>query len=248
MEKKKLLKSYLTVGSYQKFVDEIISLGEKHISSYVCVANVHMFIEAYRDQSFNKILNEADITTPDGVPLIASLKFITGYKQVRVAGMDLFPSLLKESQTKKLSVFFYGSTQDVLDKVKLKVKKEFPTLTLAGFISPPFRVLNDQEKQDIINQINKSDAHLLFVALGCPKQEKWMAEHKSKIKACMLGVGGAFPVYAEVQKRASVWMQKASLEWFFRFCQEPGRLWKRYLVTNSLFIFLILKYYLKGNK
>jgi N-acetylglucosaminyldiphosphoundecaprenol N-acetyl-beta-D-mannosaminyltransferase len=248
MQKKKLLKSYISIGTYEAFQDEILLLARRRTSSYVCIANVHMFIEAYRDEAFNRVLNEAEIATPDGVPLIASLKLLTKYRQERVAGMDLLPSLLHEAEAKNLSVFFYGSTQDVLDKIKVKIEKEYPELKLAGFISPPFRVLSDPEKEEIVNKINQSEANLLFVALGCPKQEKWMAEHKNKVNACMIGVGGAFPVFAGMQKRAPVWMQKISLEWFFRFCQEPGRLWKRYLVTNSLFIYLILKSYIMGEK
>ncbi len=248
MEKKKLLKSYLSLGTYNEFQDEILLLAKNRTSSYVCIANVHMFIEAYRDEAFNKILNEADITTPDGVPLTIGLRLLNKYKQERVAGMDLLPSLLQKAETKDLSVFFYGSTQDVLDKIKIKIGTEYPKLKLAGSISPPFRMLSDVEKEEIINTINQSGANLLFVALGCPKQEKWMAEHKNKVNACMIGVGGAFPVFAGMQKRAPVWMQKVSLEWFFRFCQEPGRLWKRYLVTNSLFMYLILRnYFNKGN-
>ncbi len=112
---------------------------------------------------------------------------------------------------------------------------------VAGSWSPPFRPLTDTEKEDDIRRINDSGAHLVFVALGCPKQERWMAENKGKIHAVMLGVGGAFPVYAGLQRRAPEWMQKYALEWVFRLCQEPKRMWKRYLVTNTLFCILLAK-------
>lgn len=241
MEKIKLLHSFVSKGSYQEFVEAILKLARQRISSYVCVANVHMFIEAYRDKSFRSILDNADIVTPDGMPLAVSLKLLDGIKQDRVAGMDLMPSLMAQAEKESLSVFFYGSTPEVLNAIEEKVRKEFPALCLAGFISPPFRALTNSESEDIINRINTSGANMVFVALGCPKQERWMAENRGKIHACMLGLGGAFPVYAGVQKRAPVWMQKSSLEWMYRLMQEPGRLWKRYTVTNGLYILLVMK-------
>ena len=242
MQKKRLLNTLISVGNYDEFIDGIINLSQQKKSSYVCVSNVHMLIEAYRDKDFNKIVNEADIATPDGMPLAKSMKFLYGKKQDRVAGMDIMPSLLKESEAKSLSVYFYGSTEETLELIIAKAKKEYPDLKIAGYYAPPFRTLSDDEKLEIINKINSSNPQFVLVALGCPKQEKWMAENKNKINSCMLGLGGAFSVYAGVQKRAPLWMQNISLEWLYRFGQEPQRLWKRYLVTNSLFSLLMLKF------
>jgi N-acetylglucosaminyldiphosphoundecaprenol N-acetyl-beta-D-mannosaminyltransferase len=160
--------------------------------------------------------------------------------------MDLFPAVMKKADEKNLSVYFYGSTNEVLDSIIKKAQTEYKNLRIAGSYSPPFRTLNSEEKKQIIDTINNANPDFVFVALGCPKQERWMAEHKDKINACMIGVGGAFPVYAGIQKRAPKWMQSFSLEWMYRLCQEPGRLWKRYFYTNSLFLILITSYYFKG--
>jgi N-acetylglucosaminyldiphosphoundecaprenol N-acetyl-beta-D-mannosaminyltransferase len=242
MRKRRILHTRLTTGKYPEFIQEMISLSQRKTSSYVCISNVHMLIEAYKDKSFRKVVNSADMATPDGMPLAKSIGWIYGTPQDRVAGMDVMPSILKESEARGLSIYLYGSTDDVLDLIVDKIKHDYPNLKIAGYFSPPFRTLTDSEKENIIHSINLVNPDFVLVALGCPKQEKWMAEHKNKINSCMLGVGGAFSVYAGVQKRAPRWMQQASLEWVFRFVQEPGRLWKRYLVTNSLFSLLMIPF------
>jgi N-acetylglucosaminyldiphosphoundecaprenol N-acetyl-beta-D-mannosaminyltransferase len=253
MKKALLLNSYISVGQYSDFVDHLISLPKNKRSSYVCISNVHMLIEAYHDKAFNGILNNADVATPDGVPLAKCLSFFYKVKQERVAGMDLFPSLMKKAEENNMSVYFFGSTEEVLDKVQERAKSEFPSLEIAGSYSPPFRSLSIEEKKNIAIEINNKKPHFVFVSLGCPKQERWMADNKDLINSCMVGVGGAFPVYAGIQKRAPKWMQKYSLEWLYRLIQEPGRLWKRYFYTNTLFMVLIIQFYfkntfLKGNR
>lgn len=240
MNKKTLLGINFTVGSYGSFVSEILRLGRDRISSYVCFSNVHMTIEAWRSPEFAEVVNGADIVAPDGVPLAKGLKYLYGILQDRVAGMDFLPDLIFEAERENLSIFFFGGSGDVLDRIVERVRGEHPNLIIAGFCSPPFRVLTRQEEESYVEEINQSGANLVMVALGCPKQEFWMARQRGKIDAVMLGVGGAFPVYAGIQKRAPVWMQKASLEWFFRFCQEPRRLFKRYFTTNILFLYLFL--------
>jgi N-acetylglucosaminyldiphosphoundecaprenol N-acetyl-beta-D-mannosaminyltransferase len=245
MIKERLLGTYLSLGSFEEFISEIIHLGSLRTSSYVCVVNVHMLIEAFRDKKFNLLINQADIATPDGLPLVKSLNFLYKRNQVRVAGMDLMPHLLCESEKKGISIYFYGTTNEILFRIKEKIKEDFPSLTIAGMYSPPFRELSEAEKSNIINKINSSGANLVFVALGCPKQEKWMSDNKNKINACMIGLGGAFPVLAGVQRRAPEWMQYAGLEWLFRLINEPSRLWKRYLVTNTIFLILVLRFMLK---
>lgn len=239
--KHRIISLDLSLGSYRDFVNEITDIAKKRKSSYVCVANIHMTIEAWLQSKFAGVVNAADIVTPDGMPLIPSLKLLYGLDQERVSGMDLLPDLIAEAEKKKLSIFFYGSTSDVLNKISARIKREHPALSIAGAYSPPFRDLSEDEEGEIVERINNSGANIVMVALGCPKQEFWMARHKGKINAVMIGLGGAFPVYAGVQKRAPVWMQKSSLEWLFRLCQEPRRLFKRYFVTNTLFIILLLR-------
>jgi len=245
MDKKQILKTLISSGSYQQFIEQIFHMAEHRDSSYVCFSNVHMLIEAHKDESFNRVVNQADMATPDGVPLRIAMRMLYGIKQDRVAGMDVFPHLLKEAASRGKSVYLYGSTPDVLDAIVDKARRQLPNLKLVGHMSPPFRKLSAEEEATIIQNINNLNPDLLFVALGCPKQERWASTHKGKIHSCMLAVGGAFNVYAGLQDRAPRWMQKFSLEWLYRLVQEPGRLWKRYLVTNSLFLFLFFKDYIQ---
>ena len=241
MSNQKLISIHLSLGSFQDFVNNIVVLGQRKQSSYVCVANVHSCIETYQDASFAQMVNQADIVTPDGMPLVKAMAWLYGIKQDKVSGPDLMPVLLLESEKKGLKVYFYGSTDDVLERLKDFCSENYPKLLIVGMHSPPFRVLTEAETQAEIQQINSSRANLVLVALGCPKQEHWMANMKGKINAVMVGVGGAFPMLVGVQKRAPLWMQKNSLEWFYRLVQEPRRLFKRYFITNSLFILLIIK-------
>ena len=248
MHQDKLIDFPLSTGTYSSFVEHIISMAGRHSSSYICVANVHMFIEAYKDREFFQVIKRANIVTPDGLPLTWGLSMCKGIKQDRVAGMDLLPDLLKMMAKKKLSAFFYGGTPSLLSKTELFLKRRFPLLKLAGFYSPPYRNLTKEESAEIINTINLTNADIVFVVLGCPKQEKWMASMQGKINSCLIGIGGALPVMVGVQKRAPGWMQRAGLEWLFRLCQEPIRLGKRYFVTNSLFIYLLFKELYKNLK
>ena len=200
-----------------------------------------MCIEAYKSSSFAKNVNDADLVTPDGMPLTISVKLLYGQKQDRVAGMDLLPDLLAAAEKENLGVFFYGGTDEMLDETKEYVKNNYPDLSNQHYLSPPFRPLTIEEEEEIVNTINQSEAHLVFVALGCPKQEKWMASMEGRVNACMIGIGGALPVMIGLQKRAPKWMQQLSLEWLFRLIQEPRRLFKRYFITNSLFMYLLFK-------
>lgn len=239
MTKRRIIRTLISIGGYEEFISSILELSQKSVSSYVCVSNVHMTIEAYQSDDFCNIVNHADIATPDGMPLAKAMKWLYNIKQDRVAGMDLMPDIMKRAEEGNLSIFLYGSTDDILAQIVSKAKIEFPNLSLHTY-SPPFRTLDENEKKDIINMINEKNPDFVFVALGCPKQEKWMSEHLSKVNSCMIGLGGALEVYAGIKHRAPQWMQNYSLEWVYRLIQDPKRLWKRYLVTNTLFIILLL--------
>jgi N-acetylglucosaminyldiphosphoundecaprenol N-acetyl-beta-D-mannosaminyltransferase len=242
MQKHTLLSIDLSLGSYSDFVDEIIRLANMDDSSeYICVANVHMLVEAYKDKEFAKIVNNAVITTPDGVPLTWGLKWLYGIKQERVAGMDLFPDLLRVASQQAIPVFFYGGTETVLSGISEYIKTHYSEKIFAGSYSPPFCPLTPDEEEKIINRINASGAKLVFVSLGCPKQEKWMASMKGRIKATMIGVGGAFSTLSGMKKMAPPWMRKSGLEWSYRLFQEPKRLFKRYFTTNTIFLYLLIK-------
>ena len=239
--KKSVISINITTGKYSSFLARILDLARSEKSSYICVANVHMLVEAQNDNKFATIVNNATMTTPDGMPLVWSMKFLHGLQQDRVAGMDLLPDLLKQSSENNIPVYFYGGTQHMLDATQEYVKSKFPLATIAGMHSPPFRPLTAVEENNIVNKINSSGAKILFVALGCPKQEKWMADMKGKINMPMIGIGGALPVMIGLQSRAPQWAQNAGLEWLYRLVQEPKRLFKRYASTNTIFIWLLLK-------
>jgi N-acetylglucosaminyldiphosphoundecaprenol N-acetyl-beta-D-mannosaminyltransferase len=241
MLKRQVISMPFNVAPYNNFVDEIITRGRSFNSEFVCVANVHMLVEAFLDRSFASVVNGADIVTPDGVPITWALRLLEGIKQDRVAGMDLLPDLLERCADEDLPVFFYGGTQLMLDKTDAFVKENFPALNMAGMYSPPFRILTKAEDEEIAAKINASGARIVFVVLGCPKQEKWMASMKGRINAVMIGIGGALPVMVGMQKRAPLWVQKIGMEWGYRLAQDPKRLAKRYLVTNSIFIYLLLR-------
>jgi N-acetylglucosaminyldiphosphoundecaprenol N-acetyl-beta-D-mannosaminyltransferase len=226
-------------GKYVEFLDAIVELGRMRLSSYVCVANVHMTIEAYDDPAFAEIVAGADLVTPDGMPLLFALKLLYDVRQERVAGMDLIESILTKAEQENLSVYFYGSDTMTLGHIKEKIKERSPRLMIAGMHSPPFRELTPEERENETEEINRSGAHIVMVALGCPKQEKWMAANKGKVHSVMIGLGGAFPVYAGVKKRAPEWVRRLSLEWLYRLGQEPGRLWRRYFYTNVKFMLLL---------
>ena len=243
--KQKLLSMNISLGNGETFVKKIIELGKMKNSSYVCVANVHMCIETYRNSEFAAIVNHSDITTPDSMPLIKALKWIHGVDQEKVSGPDLMPKVLAAAEKEGQRVYFYGSTPSILEKLDTYCMDHYPNLSIAGVYSPPFRKLSDAELQEDADRINESGANIVFVALGCPKQERWMASMKGKINAAMIGVGGAFPILVGVEKRAPLWMQNNSLEWFYRLIQNPQRLFKRYLVTNTSFLYLIFREKLK---
>jgi N-acetylglucosaminyldiphosphoundecaprenol N-acetyl-beta-D-mannosaminyltransferase len=246
MNKTDLLGIGISVGHYHSFIEKLIYLASREQSCFICVSNVHMLVEAHLDPDFSKIVNNAEICTPDGMPLVWGLKLLHGVRQDRVAGMDLLPDILAAAEQKSMSVFFYGGSAEMLAKTSSFINEKYPSLLIGGMHSPPYRALTDEEELADINLINSSGAKILFVVLGCPKQEKWMAKMKGKINMPMIGIGGALPVMVGLQSRAPEWAQKAGLEWLYRLMQEPRRLFKRYAVTNSIFCFLLTKAYIKG--
>jgi N-acetylglucosaminyldiphosphoundecaprenol N-acetyl-beta-D-mannosaminyltransferase len=241
MMKKQLISLQISIASFKQVIDEIIILATKKQSAYVCIANVHMLVEAHNDAAFADMVNSADMVTPDGMPLAKSIEWLYGIKQDRVAGMDVLPAVIEEAIRKNLSVFFYGGSSQMLEHTKAYIDTIYPQLQVGGMISPPFRPLTPEETEQDIAAINQSGAQIVFVVLGCPKQEKWMQAMRGRIHAVMLGIGGALPVMVGMQKRAPVWVQKSSLEWLYRLCQEPRRLFKRYATTNTVFMWLLGK-------
>ncbi len=224
-------------------LSQVTELGITYQPSFICFANVHMTIEAYKDALFLKNLNRATYIFADGTPIAKACNTLYHIQQERIAGMDFMPALIAQlnEQKKEVKLFLLGSTQTVATAVKQKIAKNYSNVAVAGCISPPFKDLLPEENKNIIETINQSGANIVFVSFGCPKQEKWMAENSYLINAVLLGVGGAFSVFAGLQPRAPIWMQKSGFEWLYRLLQEPKRLFKRYLYTNLYFILLYAK-------
>ena len=238
LTKKRTLGVDLSTGTLAEHIQRFAAFGAAHRSSYVCCVNSHMCVEVHNDPEFATVVNHADFATADGMPMLNKLNRTHGLAQERVAGNDIMPALMAEAERQGLGVFLYGGKQEVLEAIIDKAARELPRLRISGTESPPFRALNADEIEQAAERIGSSGAHIVLVSLGCPKQEKWMATMKGKINAIMLGMGGAFLLYAGVDKRAPKWMRDLSLEWAYRFILEPRRLWKRYLVTNTTFLWL----------
>jgi len=237
----KVIGSPITALPFDAQIKTIVEWASSHESRVVCVANVHMVMEAYWYPEFSSVLKSADIVTPDGMPLVWMMRLMGECEQNRVAGMDILLSVCKLAQEGNLKVFFLGSKATILESMKKKLEQEFPKLQITGMEPLPFRPLTLAEENVIIQKIHQSDSKVVFVSLGCPKQEYWMNQHKGKIQAVMIGLGGVFPVLAEVHKRAPLWLRNAGLEWLYRLIQEPRRLWGRYMNTIPPFIYLALR-------
>jgi N-acetylglucosaminyldiphosphoundecaprenol N-acetyl-beta-D-mannosaminyltransferase len=207
----------------------------------VCVANVHMLVEAKRDPAFAEILEGADAVVPDGMPLVWLLRRAGFQTQDRVAGMDLLPALCAAAEATDISVYFLGSTESVLAALKAKLRAIHPRLRIVGMEAPPFRETTQLEDAAIVERIRRAEPGFLFVALGCPRQEKWIDRNIGNLRCVAIGVGAALPVFAGVRRRAPATMQRSGLEWLYRLGQEPGRLWKRYLTSNLLFAWWVLR-------
>ncbi|HAB64862.1 MAG TPA: glycosyltransferase [Pseudomonas sp.] len=205
-------------------------------SRYVCICNVHSLVTARGDAAFAKVIHEADMATPDGAPLAWMLRRLGMVRQERINGPDLMWRYCAEAAHRDESLFLFGGRQETLDALQRVLLQNFPSLRIAGAYSPPYRPLSQEEDDAIVTLINASGAGTVWVGLGCPKQELWMAAHQGRIQAAMIGVRAAFDYHAGTIRRAPMWMQRSGLEWFHRLCSEPRRLWKRYFVTNSLFI------------
>lgn len=238
----------ITIQPYDEFIEDILTVARQRQSAYVCCANVHMVVEAVRDPAFARAVNNANWVTGDGVPLLWALRAFYGLRQERITGLDVLPTLLTKAARADLPVLFYGSTPQLLERCAAFCALHHPTLRVAGMISPPFTALSPAEERSMIDTITESGAALVFVALGCPKQEKWMAAVSDRIPAVLLGIGGALPVTVGEQQRAPRWMQRAGLEWAFRLIQEPRRLMGRYATTNILFMYYFLQHLLMPSR
>jgi N-acetylglucosaminyldiphosphoundecaprenol N-acetyl-beta-D-mannosaminyltransferase len=232
-----VLGAMIDVVGWDAALERLMIWALERESRYVCICNVHSLITTTQNSEYGHVVNEADMATPDGAPVAWIMRRLGYAGQMRINGPDLMWRYCEQSQARAEPIFLYGSSEQTLATLKVKLLAAFPAFTIAGAISPPFRALTPEEDATIVEQINSSNAGVVFVSLGCPKQELWMASHRGKINAVMIGVGAAFDYHAGTINRAPKWMQDYGLEWFYRLASEPRRLWKRYFVTNTLFLF-----------
>lgn len=235
-----ILGMQVDITSLEKATEFAISKSLGKQKGYICAANVHMCMEAYHDKKFQKIVNEAAMVVPDGKPLSWWMHAFGISRAEQVRGPDLFVSLCQSAAENGIPIGLYGGTQEVLDRLQLFFTKKWPALEVASAISPPFHELSTDEEDKYAKVINDTGVMILFVGLGCPKQEKWMARNENQIDAIMIGVGAAFDFYAGTKKIAPLWVRRIGMEWLHRLISEPGRLWVRYLKNNPLFMFHFL--------
>lgn len=230
----------INVTNMKETVSYICDNLESLKGDYICVSNIHTTVMAYEDEKYRKIQNSGVMALPDGGPLsVVSRR--RGFKEAeRVTGPDLMEEIFKISIKKEYRHYFYGSTQETLDELNIKLNEKYPNINIVGMYSPPFRKLTEEEDNEFIRNINSSKPDFIWVGLGAPKQEIWMYNHREKVSGLMLGVGAGFDYHANRIKRAPKWMQNYSLEWLYRLIQDPKRLFKRYLHTNFKFIYAII--------
>ena len=230
----------------QDALDRISTWIENGARQYVSVCVVHTIMECQYSETMRRAVNGAGMATPDGMPLVWLGKWKSQFKVSRVYGPDLMLALCQLSITRGYSHYFYGGASGVPELLAQKLTHRFPGLKIAGTYSPPFRPLTPEEDAHIIEQINQSKPDIVWVGLGTPKQDLWMAAHRQQLTApVLIGVGAAFDFHTGRIPQAPTWMQQAGLEWLFRLWQEPKRLWYRYLVYNPLFVLSILAQILK---
>ncbi len=230
--------SAINMSMALEMIENWIKQREPH---YICVTTVHGIMESQRNENLRRIHNQAGLVTPDGMPLVWLSRFY-GFKHVeRVYGPDLMLAVCERSVAMGWKHFFYGGANGVPEQLSNKLQKRFPGLKVVGTYSPPFRPLTPEEDEEVIQMINNANPDIVWVGLSTPKQELWMAEHVGRLTApVLIGVGAAFDFLSGRKPQAPRWIQRSGFEWLFRLLTEPRRLWKRYLINNPLFVFLVL--------
>jgi N-acetylglucosaminyldiphosphoundecaprenol N-acetyl-beta-D-mannosaminyltransferase len=223
------------LGEVTRWIDD----GLRH---YVCVTGVHGVMESQGDPELLRIHNESGLTTPDGMPMVWAAHMAGAKNTERVYGPDLMLAVCERAAERGWRCFLYGATDAVLEQLSTNLGDRYPGLQIVGTHSPPFRPLTPEEDDAVVRQINESGAHIVWVGLSTPKQERWMASHVGRLNApALFGVGAAFDMHAGNLRQAPRWMQRSGLEWLFRLISEPRRLWKRYAVNNPRFVLAIAR-------
>ena len=236
--------SIANVNDIVKIIDDSVQYNE--VGKLIFCANPHSIVVAQKDEEFSNALKTADILLPDGAGIVMALRLLKGLKQPRVGGPDVFFEFSKYANSiGGHRYFFLGSTDEVLTRIEQNLAKEFPNISIAGAYSPPFCPISDEENDLIIKMINESMPTVLWVGMTAPKQEKWAYQHKERLKVPVIGaVGAVFDFLAGTKQWAPKWIRDRGLDWLYRSIQEPKRLGKRNLISNPIFLYLVLKRYL----
>jgi len=230
----------ITINDVVRVVEDIIKNKEQ---GYLLTPNVDHIVKLRKDREFQHIYRSASLVLPDGMPLLWAAKFLGTPLKEKISGSDLFPRLCELANEKGYKVFFLGGREGAAQKASEIMKAKYANLQVIGAYSPPFGFENDRAKNEkIIKMIKEAKPDILFVGLGAPKQEKWIYKYKVQYQVPIsIGIGISFEFTAGIIKRAPLWMQKIGLEWLWRLMMEPKRLWKRYLIDDIQFFWLILR-------
>ena len=233
----------VSVGISKTSYGEVVSLCRQWAverstrARYICVTNAYSIMLAKDNPELAKIFNDADIATPDGMPVVWALRTLGAPQQQRVYGPTLMLNLCRAAAEDGFGIFLYGGRPQTLPALEKRLFEQFPGLRIAGSYAPPFRALLAGEEEEVRARIQSSGARIVFVGIGTPKQEQWMYEHRECFPCLtLIGVGAAFDFFAGRTKQAPAWMQRHGFEWFFRLMTEPARLWRRYLIVTPRFL------------
>ncbi len=230
----------LTIDSAKEKIADIVKTSSR--CQQVIVANSYSLVLAHNYPDFADVCNSAEIVFADGKPILWAAKLLGNRIRKRVTGPDFMWEFSAVCAREKFKVFLLGTREPYLSRLKYNLEKSFPGITIVGTYSPPYGIWDTEENRKIVSIVNKSNADIVWVGVSTPKQDLWIAEHKNELKTKVaIGVGAAFDFHSGRVKRAPMWMQKVGLEWFYRFKQDPKRLWKRYLIGNLQFLTIIMK-------
>jgi len=237
-ERLSILGMQVAPTSYAQAAAWCCKWSQRDAAGYICAANVHMCMECWDSGEFRAVVNGAALVTPDGMPLVWALRLLGCVQAQRVYGPTLMLEVCAEAERRGIPIGLHGGTTGALVGIQTALVGRFPALRIVYAVSPPFSVPTAQEDADTVARINASGCRLLFVGLGCPKQERWMAAHQGRVAPLMLGVGAAFAFHAGQVAQAPALVQRIGMEWAFRLAMEPRRLWKRYALHNPRFVLL----------
>jgi N-acetylglucosaminyldiphosphoundecaprenol N-acetyl-beta-D-mannosaminyltransferase len=246
LESRSILSTRVDATSYEDAAERIAYWAVQGESRYVCVANVNNVMEAKADPRYRAVMNAADLVTPDGVPLVWGLRLLGVRHAARVYGPNLALVVCARGAALGIPIGFHGGTLEAVAGMTQELTRRFPSLQVTYCHSPPFRKVSPEENSATVREITHSGARILFVGLGAPSQERWMAQHRGEINAVMIGVGAAFDFISGRKRQAPAFMQAVGMEWLFRLATEPRRLWRRYLYRNPAFVALFTAQLVRG--